>query len=57
VSLQSYRLLWSEPVRLQLHSARPTLIIISLNSINKSIFVMVKCCVLFELWTEFLNII
>jgi hypothetical protein len=31
--------------------------IISLNSINQLIFVMVKCCVLFEVRTEFLNII
>jgi hypothetical protein len=30
--------------------------IISLNSINKLIFVMVKCSVLFEVRTEFLNI-
>jgi hypothetical protein len=30
--------------------------IISLNSINQLIFVMVKCCVLFEVRTEFLNI-
>jgi hypothetical protein len=29
--------------------------IISLNSINKLIFVTVKCGVLFEVWTEFLN--
>jgi hypothetical protein len=29
--------------------------IISLNSINKLIFVMVKCGVLFEVRTEFLN--
>jgi len=28
-----------------------------LNSINKLIFVMVMCCVLFEVRTEFLNII
>jgi hypothetical protein len=26
---------------------------ISLNNINQLIFVMVKCCVLFEVWTEF----
>jgi hypothetical protein len=31
--------------------------IISLNSVNQLIFVMVKCCVLFEVRTEFLNII
>jgi hypothetical protein len=31
--------------------------IISLNDINQLIFVMVKCCVLFEVRTEFLNII
>jgi uncharacterized membrane protein YqaE (UPF0057 family) len=31
--------------------------IIFLNSINQSIFVMVKCGVLFEARTEFLNII
>jgi hypothetical protein len=31
--------------------------IISLNSINQLIFVMVKCCVLFEVRTELLNII
>jgi hypothetical protein len=32
-------------------------VIISLNSINQLIFVMVKCDVLFEVRTEFLNII
>jgi hypothetical protein len=31
--------------------------IISLNNINQLIFVMVKCDVLFEVRTEFLNII
>jgi hypothetical protein len=31
------------------------MVIISLNSINKLIFKMVKCGVLFEVWTEFLN--
>jgi D-alanyl-lipoteichoic acid acyltransferase DltB (MBOAT superfamily) len=31
--------------------------IISLNSVNQLIFVMVKCDVLFEAWTKFLNII
>jgi hypothetical protein len=31
--------------------------IISVNNINQLIFVMVKCSVLFEVWTEFLNII
>jgi hypothetical protein len=31
--------------------------IISLNNINHLIFVMVKCGVLFEVRTEFLNII
>jgi hypothetical protein len=31
--------------------------IISLNSINQLIFVMMKCGVLFEVRTEFLNII
>jgi hypothetical protein len=31
--------------------------ITSLNSVNQLIFVMVKCCVLFEVRTEFLNII
>jgi hypothetical protein len=31
--------------------------IISLNSINQLIFVTVKCCVLFEVRTEILNII
>jgi hypothetical protein len=31
--------------------------IISLNSINQMIFLMVKCGVLFEVRTEFLNII
>jgi hypothetical protein len=31
--------------------------IISLNSINQLMFVMVKCYVLLEVWTEFLNII
>jgi hypothetical protein len=31
--------------------------IISLNSINQLIFVMVMCSVLFEVRTEFLNII
>jgi hypothetical protein len=29
--------------------------IISLNKINQLIFVTVKCCVLFEVRTEFLN--
>jgi hypothetical protein len=29
--------------------------IISLNRVNKLICVMVKCCVLFEVRTEFLN--
>jgi hypothetical protein len=32
-------------------------VIISLNSFNDLIFVMVKCDVLFEVRTEFLNII
>jgi hypothetical protein len=31
--------------------------ITSLNSVNQLIFVMVKCSVLFEVRTEFLNII
>jgi hypothetical protein len=31
--------------------------IISLSSINQMVFVMVKGCFLFELWTETLNII
>jgi hypothetical protein len=31
--------------------------IISLNNVNQLIFVMVKCCVLFEVRTEYLNII
>jgi hypothetical protein len=31
--------------------------IISLNNVNQLIFVMVKGCVLFEVRTEFLNII
>jgi hypothetical protein len=31
--------------------------LVSLNSINQLIFVMVKCSVLFEVQTEFLNII
>jgi hypothetical protein len=31
--------------------------IISLNSVNQLIFVMVKCGVLFEVRTEFLNIV
>jgi hypothetical protein len=31
--------------------------IIYLNDINQLSFVMVKCCVLFEVRTEFLNII
>jgi hypothetical protein len=31
--------------------------IISLNRVNKLIFVMVKCGVFFEVWTQFLNII
>jgi hypothetical protein len=31
--------------------------ILSINSINQLIFVMVKCCVFFALRTEFLNII
>jgi hypothetical protein len=30
-------------------------VIISLNSVNQLIFVMVKCSVLFEVRTEFLN--
>jgi hypothetical protein len=30
---------------------------LNLNSVNQLIFVMVKCGVLFEVWTEFLNII
>jgi hypothetical protein len=30
---------------------------ISLNSINQSIYEMSKCGVLFDVWTEFLNII
>jgi hypothetical protein len=29
--------------------------IISLNSINQLIFMMVMYCVFFEVWTEFLN--
>jgi hypothetical protein len=32
-------------------------VIISLNSINQLMFVMVKCGGLFEVWTESLNII
>jgi hypothetical protein len=31
--------------------------IISLNSVTQLISVMVKCGVLFEVWTEFLNIV
>jgi hypothetical protein len=31
--------------------------ITSLNSVNQSIFVMVKSCVLFEVGTEYVNII
>jgi hypothetical protein len=31
--------------------------ICSVNSINKLIFVVVKCGVFFVVWTEFLNII
>jgi hypothetical protein len=31
--------------------------IISLNNINQLIFVMVKCGVFLEVWTEFLNFI
>jgi hypothetical protein len=34
-----------------------TAIIISLNSVNQLILVMVKCGVLFEVRTEFFNII
>jgi hypothetical protein len=34
-----------------------SIVIISLNSVNPLIFVMVKCGVLFEVRTEFLNII
>jgi hypothetical protein len=30
--------------------------IISLNSVNQLIFVMVKCCVFFAVRTEYLNI-
>jgi hypothetical protein len=30
--------------------------IISSNNVNQLIFIMVKCGVLFEVWTEFLNI-
>jgi hypothetical protein len=33
------------------------IVIISLNSVNQLIFAMVKCGVLFEVRTEFLNII
>jgi hypothetical protein len=33
------------------------MVIISLNTVDKLIFVMVKCGVLFEVRTEFLNII
>jgi hypothetical protein len=29
--------------------------LLNLNSVNQLIFVMVKCCVLFEVRTEFLN--
>jgi hypothetical protein len=32
-------------------------VIISLNSINQLVFVTVKCGVLFEVQTEFLNIV
>jgi len=32
-------------------------VIVSLNSVNQLIFVMVKCGVLFEVRTEFLNVI
>jgi hypothetical protein len=31
--------------------------IISLNSVNRLIFVMVKCCVFFAVRTEFLNVV
>jgi hypothetical protein len=31
--------------------------IVSVNSINQLIIVMVKCGILFEVWAEFLNII
>jgi hypothetical protein len=34
---------------------RVVLTLISLNSVNQLIFVMVKWCVLFEVRTEFLN--
>jgi hypothetical protein len=34
-----------------------TAVTASLNSINQLIFGMVKCCVLFDVWTEILNII
>jgi hypothetical protein len=30
---------------------------LNLNSVNQLIFVMVKCCVLFEVRTGFLNVI
>jgi hypothetical protein len=32
-----------------------TIVILNLNSVNQLIFVMVKCGVLFEVRTEFLN--
>jgi hypothetical protein len=33
------------------------IVIIFLNSVNRLMFVMVKCCVFFAVHTEFLNII
>jgi hypothetical protein len=44
--------MWKEGVPMLLKQR-----LISLNSVNQLIFVMVKCGVLFEVRTEFLNII
>jgi hypothetical protein len=56
-----YQLL-EQPVKYAFHIYGIIMILIvngiySLNSINKFILVMMMCCVLFEVRTEFLNII
>jgi hypothetical protein len=43
--------------RLVSYNSHKKTVIISLNSVNQLIFVMVKCCVFFAVRTEFLNII
>jgi len=42
--------IWRFPCRLVCES-----VVLNLNSVNQLIFVMVKCGVLFEVRTEFLN--